>query len=470
MSSQSNRRTHQVTLLLIGFVACLIGREYVHSQATGARAAEPQSTVFSVSGTVSTDISPFGCGGAPVSQVTLTFSRVSGTGAVPPAVQPSPSGVTSAWSQTGFETGTVYRVTPSLARYVFTPASYDFDGAKSGLYFNAIKAPFDVSGLVTDVAGNGLAEVTLTVFPGSLGQVPPVQTDADGNWKQTNLPCLAGCGLVAGHIVTPSKPGMVFIPDYRVVCFPSTGVDFLGVAETAMNVSAASYRARYLARESIATAFGSNLAATTAAATGLPLPTSLAGTAVKIRDGSGAERLAPLFFVSPMQVNYQVPAGTGDGDAVVTVTNGSGVVATGRVSVYTLAPGVFTANANGQGVAAAVAQRVKGDGSVTYEPVARFDAEQNRFVAVPIDLGAESDQVFLILFGTGFRYHPGLSYVYATVGGTSTPALYAGPQGDFAGLDQVNLRVPRNLAGRGEVDVQLSFSGSAANTVKVHIK
>jgi hypothetical protein len=39
---------------------------------------------------------------------------------------------------------------------------------------------------------------------------------------------------------------------------------------------------------------------------------------------------------------------------------------------------------------------------------------------------------------------------------------YAGPQGAFAGLDQVNLRLPRQLTGRGEVSLALLVDGKAA--------
>jgi hypothetical protein len=53
---------------------------------------------------------------------------------------------------------------------------------------------------------------------------------------------------------------------------------------------------------------------------------------------------------------------------------------------------------------------------------------------VPIDLGPATDQVFLILYGTGLRH-------------------------------QSNVRLPRSLAGRGEVDVVMMVDGKAANTV-----
>ena len=74
---------------------------------------------------------------------------------------------------------------------------------------------------------------------------------------------------------------------------------------TVASVSAASFAAGgSLAPESIAAAFGANLATDTQTAPSLPLPTQLAGVSVKVRDSAGAERLAPLFFVSPGQINY----------------------------------------------------------------------------------------------------------------------------------------------------------------------
>jgi uncharacterized protein (TIGR03437 family) len=60
--------------------------------------------------------------------------------------------------------------------------------------------------------------------------------------------------------------------------------------------------------------------------------------------------------------------------------------------------------------------------------------------------------------------------VSASVDGVLQEVLYAGAQGAFAGLDQVNVRLSRNLAGRGLVDVSLIVDGKMANTVKIHMK
>ncbi len=132
----------------------------------------------------------------------------------------------------------------------------------------------------------------------------------------------------------------------------------LTILRAIASVSAASYLANELAPEAIAAGFGSNLATTTQAAVTTPLPTTLAGVTVSVRDSAGTERLAPLFFVAPTQINYQIPPNTATGAASVTVSNGTAAVALGLLNIVTVAPGLFSANADGQGVAAGVALRV----------------------------------------------------------------------------------------------------------------
>jgi len=236
------------------------------------------------------------------------------------------------------------------------------------------------------------------------------------------------------------------------------------------SVSAASYSGARLAAESIVAAFGTSLATATEVATTLPLPTTLAGTRVLVKDSANVERQAPLFFVAPTQVNYLVPQGTADGPATVTLVSGDNTTSGGSLQISSVAPGLFSANASGQGVAAAVALRIKTNGTQSVEPVARFDQAQNRFVSVPIDPGPADDQVFLILFGTGIRNRSALTAVTASIGGVSSEALFAGPQGEFVGLDQLNLRLPRSLAGRGEVDITLTVDGQTANLVRINIR
>ena len=239
----------------------------------------------------------------------------------------------------------------------------------------------------------------------------------------------------------------------------------VGTPAIVTSVSAASFVGPQLAPESIVSAFGTNLAATLEIANTTPLPTTLAGTTVTIRDVNGTERLAPLFFVAPTQINYQITPGTPAGPATVTVTNSGGQVSRGSVQIATTAPGMFSADASGKGFASAVALRVR-NGQQTFEPVIRFDSAANRIVAVPIDLGPETDQVFLIAYGTGIRLRLNAS---ALIGGAGSEVLFSGPS-SFIGVDQINLRIPRSLGGRGEVDVVLTADGKMTNPVRIVIR
>ncbi len=236
------------------------------------------------------------------------------------------------------------------------------------------------------------------------------------------------------------------------------------------SVSAANYLNQKLAAASIAAAFGAGMATTTQSASSTPLPTEIDGTHISIKDNAGVERNAPLFFVSPTQINFQIPAGSSIGPATITVFNGFGSSSEGAFQIVNVAAGLFTADASGKGVAAAVAVRVKANGALIYEPVAVFDQILNQFVATPIDLGPPDEQVFIVLFGTGLRGRSSLSAVLATIGGITSEVVYAGLQSEFVGLDQINLRLSRNLAGRGEVDVAVSIDGISLNIVKMKVK
>lgn len=269
---------------------------------------------------------------------------------------------------------------------------------------------------------------------------------------------IAAAGAASVRVFTPAPGG------------GTTNALSFTIASSVASVSAASFLGTELTSESIVAAFGVNLATRIEVGNSIPLPTELAGTKVSVRDSTGSERLAPLFFVAPTQVNYAMPQNTANGPATVTITSGDGKVAQGTVQIAAVAPGLFAANANGQGVPAATVLRVKANGEQVYESLSRFDAAAGSFVPTAIDLGPEGEQVFLLLFGSGFRFNTGLSGVSVKIGGVDAEVLYAGTQGGFVGLDQSNVRLPRSLAGRGLVDVVMLVNGKAANTVRINVK
>jgi len=218
-----------------------------------------------------------------------------------------------------------------------------------------------------------------------------------------------------------------------------------------------------LAAQALGSIYGFGFAVAPAAAPGQPWPVSLGGVSVTI-DG----RAAPLLYVSPVQINFEVPAGTTAGDVPLTVQTGLGNTLNLIGRVASMAPGLFTANGDGRGVVAASAiQVVAGTALQRPLPVFRCGDTPGSCVSVPIQLGVDTP-TYVALYGTGIRSAPAGS-VAVFVGGNRVPVLYAGPQLEWEGLDQVNIELPLTLRAAGEVDVVIEAGGALSNTARIQI-
>ena len=243
---------------------------------------------------------------------------------------------------------------------------------------------------------------------------------------------------------------------------------FLNLARTASAatvVSAANPAATAIAPGSLASAYGKDLATSVAGGTALPLPTLFAGTSISILDASDTMSFAPLLYVSPTQVNFEVPPGLATGPAQVMVNSGDGTETLGTVQVAPVAPGLFALNSSG--LAAAYVILYHADGTQTLEQV--YTVSSGAVVATPVSLGSSSDQAYLFLFGTGFQA-AGTAGVKVSIDGSVVPVSFAGSQGGFVGLDQANVELPPSLAGKGNVTIQLTANGIAANAVNITIQ
>src|SRR5262245_9679058 len=224
-------------------------------------------------------------------------------------------------------------------------------------------------------------------------------------------------------------------------------------------VSAASFQ-QGAAAEAIGAMFGTRLATQTGFANALPLPTSISGTSVLVNGIA-----SPLFFVSAGQVNYQLnkELSTGAIASVVTVA-GDGMVSQGQIQILTEAPGIFTANATGKGGPAAV---------WTLDGISFFAVSNPDGSPRPLPAGS-----IVVLFGTGIRNTPASNptdgngvaeSLRVNLGGAIVTPAFAGPQGGFVGLDQINMPIPASLAGTGRIDAVLIVNGRAANTFQLQI-
>jgi uncharacterized protein (TIGR03437 family) len=244
---------------------------------------------------------------------------------------------------------------------------------------------------------------------------------------------------------------------------------FYGLGESIVVQSAAA-PIEVVAPGSLASMFGANLALTTARAASQPLPLSLGGVTVTVQDSAGNSAPAPLLYVSPQQINFLLPAGLATGVATFTIAGGAGAPLTAIGAVGQVAPALFSLAGTGSGLAAASAITINAGNPRLQFPLPLFDCGSSPCRALPIDVGIDTP-VFLTLYGTGIRNHASSADdVLVTINGVSVPVLYAGPQPDYAGLDQINVPLLLSLRGSGVANVVLKVNQHQANTVTVDIQ
>jgi|SRR5579883_691145 uncharacterized protein (TIGR03437 family) len=223
-------------------------------------------------------------------------------------------------------------------------------------------------------------------------------------------------------------------------------------------VNAASYSSP-LAPGSIVSIFGLNLAVGTssAEASSTPLPTMLAGTTVTFDNTKAA-----LLFVSPGQVNAQIPSSlttdAGSPSTVsVVVSTSAGSSAASQVTVFPVGPGLFTTDASGCGAAAAL--NVTPDGKIS--------------VNSPSNSAAPGD--YISLYGTGLGIpsaapadgnalatadsftSSGLIHLdYSTAGIVPT---YSGLAPTLVGVGQVNFQIPNDTREGCAVPISMEADG-----------
>ena len=215
---------------------------------------------------------------------------------------------------------------------------------------------------------------------------------------------------------------------------------------------------RTLAPDMITAAFGTFITQNgqTFIASTNPLPTTLGGVRLQVNNVD-----APLFFVSPGQINFAVPPNLVD-TATVTLrvfnsnnTQATGACVNGACSIVRSSPGIFSIKATGDGAAAALTTF---DG-VTYTPV--FNADLS---PANVDAGTTARPNILVIYGTGIRRIPAANpndangvaeALSVTLQGVPLTVAYAGPAPGFVGLDQINVILPPEAAGLGIVKLTM---------------
>jgi uncharacterized protein (TIGR03437 family) len=306
----------------------------------------------------------------------------------------------------------------------------------------------------TLVAGAILAEISGKSLQGAAYVFERSGTSWSERQKLTSSD---GAALDLFGVSVATNGVTVVVGEVRILAGANSqqGAASVFAANAFVTVSAASFNSPVAPKE-IAAGFGSSLAATTAAARSVPLPTSLGGTSVTVIDSAGVGHAAPLYFISPSQINYQLPDGAAPGEATVSVFIGSDLVAIGFVQIAPIAPSIFTLNSSGGGPAAAL-------DAITSMP-APFNATQ-----------ANGQPNIISVYGTGLGADATdvdgnvSASVQALIDGNPVTALYAGQAPGLVGVNQFNIQLPAGIPS-GAHTLTISRGGATSNTVTIAIR
>ncbi len=216
-----------------------------------------------------------------------------------------------------------------------------------------------------------------------------------------------------------------------------------------------------IAPGSVISIFGSRLATGSEAAASIPLPTTLAGTSVSVTSG-GATLPMPLYYVSPTQINAQLPVEVAHSTtASVTVRSASQTTEPFTINVSLSETGIFTYGAD-----RAVAINAH-DGSLNS---AASGAPRGTFLIVFLTGQGAFDHP--IPTGQAAPADPLSRTIYdatATIGDVPAAVHFLGATPGFVGLSQANILVPDN-APLGDQHLVITVAGHPSNRPLVTIR
>jgi trimeric autotransporter adhesin len=210
-----------------------------------------------------------------------------------------------------------------------------------------------------------------------------------------------------------------------------------------------------IAPGSLISIYGSKLSGATAASPDAPLRVALEGTSVLL-DGTAI----PLLFVSPGQVNAQIPYEMRPGTIKVIVQSAAGATIPVDMKLAATAPGVLMTT---QGNHALLWNIASGDLNSSDAP-----AKPGQYVTAYVTGQGLVDPP--VVSGSAAPDSP-LSYpvaaVQVTVAGRPAEVQFAGLAPGFVGVLQLNVLIPD--APSGEQIFEVSIGGVAANVTQVSI-
>ncbi len=212
-----------------------------------------------------------------------------------------------------------------------------------------------------------------------------------------------------------------------------------------------------LAPGALISIFGINFATGLTQASELPLPTEMAGTSVTIN----GTRM-PLVFISPNQINAQLPYDLREGEAKIRVATAQGASSEEAVNIGAAAPGIFMIAGSTRAVA------INQDGTLNTEANAET---RGRVMTVyltgigPLDGDLTAGRAAPLTT----LYRAALDST-ATIGGREVPLLFLGLTPGFVGLAQANVQVPADAATGTALELVISVNRQRSNPGLVAVK
>ena len=298
------------------------------------------------------------------------------------------------------------------------------------------------------------------------------------------LTLAAALSLVAASQTLAAAPNVTYTATGTFGTTPIGGSDLFKLAGEPFSISVVANEALVSKNHGAQWAVYSGLKMTGTVQSGLlPTPVTIANSSTNLALAYGNPSYDVFLLGSPVKIsgmtvtitaNINMPEGTigndhilpfkapvslgpanatvtySDGTATTTLAVANGTLSTSVPPAATTAAGVVLHAAGAQAITA------HPDGTRSVRPA-----------GAAVDLGDPEDVVALQFYAAGLR---DASEVRLQIGGVDVPVIYAGPAGQFPGLDQVSVQLPRSLAGRGDVEVVLTVDGHAASPVHIRIQ
>jgi uncharacterized protein (TIGR03437 family) len=338
--------------------------------------------------------------------------------------------------------------------------AYAFINAVSGKKIPAIRPITSMTLIATPTSVNLEAAVTLTATITTTSGNTPTGTVffARGSVSLGSAVLVGSGGTATATLVVPgaeiSQGAGVITAEYSgdaaitasttVVASPASSSTKPSI--TAL-VNAASFQPVF-APGMILTVFGSHLASSNESASAVPLPASMASVAATVNGVA-----APLYYISPGQLNIQLPFETAPNSTAVVYINNNGRTTSQSFTVAAAAPGILTDH-NGAPVPGTSAAR----GQIVTLYTTGAGA-----LSPPVATGAAP------AFGTAVSDLPQPTQtVSLTVGGNQAPIQFIGVPSGLVGLVQINYQVPQGITpGAQQVVVTVGGVASAPATLTV---